>query len=173
MPDEYVYFISMKTGRKSILATLSQALKQGTTPHKLAATCAIGVVVGIFPILGTTTLLCLGIAILLRLNIAILQLVNYLVTALQVLLILPFIQAGIYLFGLKPFAYTQEELITLFKNDFWHLLHESGRSISAGIGAWLLISVPVFILIYYPCLFLFRKWSKHDPDTENRPPPSL
>lgn len=149
--------IAMKLSRKNILNTLTQALRQGTTPHKMAATCAVGAVVGIFPVLGTTTLLCLGIAILLRLNIAILQLVNYLVTALQVLLILPFIQAGIYIFRLDPFAYTQDELIHLFRNDFWHLLKVAGLSIAAGIGAWLLISIPVFIIIYYSCLFLFRK----------------
>ncbi len=163
----------MKLSPKNILNTLTLALKQGTTPHQLAVTCALGVVVGIFPILGTTTLLCLGIAILLRLNIVILQLVNYLVTALQVLLILPFIQAGIYIFRLQPFAYTQDELILLFRNDFWHLLKVSGLSIAAGIGAWLLISIPVFVLIYYSCLFLFRKWIKRNPETENLPTPPL
>jgi len=152
----------MKLSRKHILDTLTQALKQGITPQKLALTCALGVVIGIFPILGTTTLLCLGAALLLRLNIPILQLVNYLVTALQVVLIFPFIQAGVFIFGLKPFAYTRDQLITLFRNDFWSLLKESGIFIAAGIAAWLLLSIPLFILIYHSCIFLFMKWEKTD-----------
>ena len=159
----------MKLSRKNILNTLSLALKQGTTPQKLAVTCALGAVIGIFPIMGTTTLVCFGLALLLRLNIAILQLVNYLMTALQVVLIIPFFKAGIFIFGLKPFAYTQDELITLFQNDFWRFLKESGLSIAAGIGAWLLVSIPMFLIIYYTSLFLFRKWNKSNAEVENLP----
>lgn len=149
----------MKFSKKYIVDILSQALRQGTTPEKLALTCALGVVIGIFPIIGTTTLICLGVAILFKLNLALLQLVNYLVTALQVILILPFIQTGIFLFGLKSFDYTSEQLVDSFQNNFWSLLKDSGLSIAAGITVWFLIAVPLFVAIYFVSLFFFKKGS--------------
>lgn len=62
----------MKFTREKITNLLVKALSQGMTPRTLAVTCSLGVVLGIFPLFGTTTLICLGVAILFRLNIPIL-----------------------------------------------------------------------------------------------------
>ena len=59
----------MKFSPKQAKKILYNALRQGLTPHKLAMTCALGVVVGIFPVFGTTTILCFAVAIAFRLNI--------------------------------------------------------------------------------------------------------
>ena len=130
---------------KYITGLLSQALKQGITPRKLAITCAFGAVISIFPLFGTTTLLCFGIAIALRLNVAIIQLVNYLFAPVQIILILPFIKIGSDLFGLNPFPYSSEQLVDLFKNDFWMLVKEAGLALLAGVGMWLLFSIPLVL----------------------------
>jgi uncharacterized protein (DUF2062 family) len=143
---------------KYITGLLSQALKQGMTPRKLAITCAFGTVISIFPIFGTTTLLCFGIAIALRLNIAIIQLVNYLFAPVQILLILPFIKIGSDLFGLNPFPYSSEQLVDLFKNDFWMLVKEAGLALLAGVGMWLLFAIPLFFLVFYLCFWIFSQW---------------
>jgi uncharacterized protein (DUF2062 family) len=143
---------------KYITGLLSQALKQGITPRKLAITCAFGAVISIFPIFGTTTLLCFGIAIALRLNIAIIQLVNYLFAPVQIILILPFIKIGTDLFGLNPFPYSSEQLVDLFKNDFWMLVREAGLALLAGVGMWLLFSIPLFFLVFYLCFWIFSQW---------------
>ena len=89
------------------------ALRRGLTPHKLSMTCAMGVVIGIFPVFGTTTILCFGIAIAFRLNIPLIQLVNYLVAPLQLIFILPFIKMGTILFRLNPFPYNMDQLVQL------------------------------------------------------------
>ena len=143
---------------KYITGLLSQALKQGMTPRKLAITCAFGIVISIFPIFGTTTLLCFGIAIALRLNIAIIQLVNYLFAPVQILLILPFIRIGADVFGLNPFPYSSEQLVDLFKNDFWMLVKEAGLALLAGVGMWILFSIPLFFLVFYLCFWIFSQW---------------
>ena len=143
---------------KYISGLLSQALKQGMTPRKLAITCAFGIVISIFPIFGTTTLLCFGIAIALRLNVAIIQLVNYLFAPVQIVLILPFIRIGADLFGLNPFPYSSEQLVDLFKNDFWMLVREAGLALLAGVGMWLLFSIPLFFLVFYLCFWIFSQW---------------
>lgn len=143
---------------KYIAGLLSQALKQGITPRKLALTCALGAVISLFPLFGTTTALCFGVAFALRLNVAIIQLVNYALAPLQIILILPFIKLGIYVFGLKPFPYSSDQLIDLFKNDFWVLLRETGVAIMAGVGMWFVFSIPLFFFIFYLCFWIFSQW---------------
>ena len=44
--------------KRRVVTPLIAQLKQGVTPEKLALTVALGLVLGIFPILGATTLLC-------------------------------------------------------------------------------------------------------------------
>jgi uncharacterized protein (DUF2062 family) len=143
---------------KYITNLISQALRQGITPRKLALTCALGAVISIFPLFGTTTLICFGIAIALRLNIAIIQLVNYLLAPLQIILILPFIKIGSKVFGLNPFPYTSEQLLHLFKNDFWMLAKEAGMALLAGVGMWMLFSIPLFFFLFYLCFWIFTQW---------------
>ena len=76
--------------RTRIAEPTVQLLKQGVTPRAIAASMATGAVIGIFPVLGTTTATCLAVALLLRLNLVTIQILNWLVYPLQVLLIIPF-----------------------------------------------------------------------------------
>lgn len=48
-------------------------LKQGMTPEKLAFTVAIGAVLAVFPVLGSTTILCTLAAMVLGLNLPVIQ----------------------------------------------------------------------------------------------------
>lgn len=148
----------MKFSLKHFTNVIVQALSQGTTPRKLAVTCALGLVIGIFPIFGTTTLLCLAAALIFRLNIPIIQLVNYIVAPLQLILVLPFIKLGTYLFRLNPFPYSGDELIAMFRNDFWLLLKETGLALAIGIGVWIVISIPLFFLLFYIGFWIFSRW---------------
>jgi len=143
---------------KYISGLLSQALKQGITPRKLAVTCALGAVISIFPLFGTTTALCFGVAIAFRLNIAIIQLVNYLLAPVQILLIIPFIKVGTSLLGMDPFPYSSDQLVALFKNDFWLLVREAGAALMAGVAMWMVFSIPLFFLLFYLCFWIFSQW---------------
>jgi uncharacterized protein (DUF2062 family) len=150
----------MRFNRKYILNVLSDALRRGTTPRQLALTCALGIVISIFPFIGVTTWICLGLALVLRLNIAIIQLVNYLFFPIQLLLMIPFINMGTFLFSLNPFPYTQEQLINLFKTDFWRLASEAGISVGSGIAVWGLVAIPLFFLVFYTTFIVFSKWRR-------------
>jgi hypothetical protein len=70
-----------------IVQPFIKLLCQGLSPERLALSVAVGIAVGVFPIFGTTTMLCAPVAILFRLNIPAVQLVNYLVFPLQILLL--------------------------------------------------------------------------------------
>src|ERR1700678_89505 len=77
-------------------------LRMGATPEKLAWSIAVGLLIGINPILGSTTILCLAAAFVFRLNIAASQVGNHIVYPLEFLLLIPFIRLGSRVFGTAP-----------------------------------------------------------------------
>ncbi|MDP9162111.1 MAG: DUF2062 domain-containing protein, partial [Acidobacteriota bacterium] len=87
---------------RRLVHPLISLLKQGITPEKIALSLAIGIVLGIFPALGLTTLLCAAAAVVFKLNLPSIQLVNWFVYPLQLILILPFMRAGALLFRARP-----------------------------------------------------------------------
>jgi len=74
-------------------------LRMGADPDKLAWSLALGVAVGVNPLLGSTTLVVLGLAALLRLNIVASQVGNHAVYPLELVLFPVFIKAGSLVFG--------------------------------------------------------------------------
>jgi uncharacterized protein (DUF2062 family) len=147
----------MKLSLKPIGQKFMQAIRQGISPRQLAVTCALGVVMGLFPVLGATTLLCLAAALIFKLNLPVIQLVNYLVAPLQIILMLPLIKVGTYVFG-YPFNYTFDDLISLFKSDLILVVREAGVALLLGIGVWILMSIPLFILLFFPLYWFFSRW---------------
>jgi len=73
-------------------------LRRGAEPDKLAWSLALGVVVGVNPLLGSTTLVALGLASALRLNIVASQVGNHAVYPLEWLLFPVFIKVGAVVF---------------------------------------------------------------------------
>jgi len=83
----------------------------GATPEKLAWSIAIGAMIGINPMLGTTTLLCLAIAFVFRLNVAASQLANHILYPLELLLVVPFIRLGSRVFHTAPMPLSPSSLL--------------------------------------------------------------
>ena len=76
-------------------------LRMGADPDKLAWSLALGVVVGVNPLLGSTTVLALGLASAFRLNIVASQVGNHAMYPVEILLFPLFIKLGDVLFGTK------------------------------------------------------------------------
>ena len=85
--------------RRRIARPILELLRQGVTPEKMALSLALGVAIGVFPALGTTTALCALVAFIWRLNLPAIQIVNYFVYPAQLALIIPSFRAGEILFG--------------------------------------------------------------------------
>ena len=83
----------------------------GASPEKLAWSIAAGLLIGINPILGSTTLLCLALAFIFRLNVAASQLGNHIVYPLELLLIIPFIHAASRIFRTEPMPLSANQLL--------------------------------------------------------------
>jgi hypothetical protein len=76
-----------------------RAAVEGLSPEQVALLLSVGLVLGVFPVMGCPTVLCLLAALGLRLNIAALQLLNSASSPLQLALLLPLARAGAKLCG--------------------------------------------------------------------------
>ena len=133
-------------------------LKQGISPEKLSLTMASGAVIGIFPVLGSTTLICTGIAIVFRLNLPAIQLSNYLVYPLQIFLLIPFISLGASIFQVEPPTLSVQELNALFQTNFWGTIGSFFDAILRAVIAWFLLSAALFPALFFAFVPIFRKF---------------
>lgn len=131
-----------------VVRPVSGWLRQGITPRKLSLAIALGAIVGVFPLIGATTLISAAAAVLLRLNMAAVQLANYLVYPLQFLLLIPFYQLGAWLFGTEPVTIAGKTLVKMFTTDFWASLQQLWQLTLHAIAAWGLVAVPAGALLY-------------------------
>jgi uncharacterized protein (DUF2062 family) len=143
--------------RRRVLDVILAQLKQGTTPQKISLTIALGVTLGIFPILGTTTLLCLLVGLWLKLNQPIIQMVNYLVYALQLGLILVFVRVGEFVAHAAPVNFSFPVMVRKFHESPREFFREFGMTGVHGIVGWLLVAPFVAVLLYFILLPLLKK----------------
>ena len=140
---------------------LLDLLRQGTTPHQLALAVSLGVLLGVTPVIGVTILACTVAALLLRLNLPLIQLANNLVYPLQLLLLIPFVQAGQRLFGEAPLPFSAGQILAMVEADPWGSLARFWHYTLHGLAAWLLFSAVagplLYALTYFPLKKLLRK----------------
>jgi uncharacterized protein (DUF2062 family) len=142
--------------RRVVDVVLAQ-LRQGITPQKIALTLAIGATVGLFPILGSTTLLCFLAGIALKLNQPIIQAINYLVYPLQIAGIYFFIRIGEWLTRTPPLQFSIAGLIEQFRAAPLHFFQEFGMTALRGVLAWTLIAPFAAAALYFGLLPLLRR----------------
>jgi len=143
-------------GRR-IVQPMRNLLRQGMTPHKLAATVALGTMVGVVPALGVTTVLSTALAARFRLNIAATVLISYLVQPLQLLLAIPFIRLGINLFGMTALRLSFADMHAMFKADWVDALNRLWLANLAGVSVWALLALPTGGVLYLMLLPLFKR----------------
>ncbi|HEV2688507.1 MAG TPA: DUF2062 domain-containing protein [Bryobacteraceae bacterium] len=141
---------------RKIVLPLLDLLRQGVTPEKIALSIALGAVLGIFPVLGSTTLLCAGAAIVLRLNLPAIQLVNYLIYPVQLILLLPFLQAGSRIVGARPIALSLGEIFSMMKFDLWGLIKMLWTASLGAMALWLVLAPFAGAAIYFALVPVLR-----------------
>jgi len=141
---------------KKIVEPLVALIKQGISPEKISLGMACGIVLGVFPVLGSTTVLCGIAAIIFRLNLPAIQLVNYMVYPLQLVLLIPFFYLGDLLFQVEPLPLSAQELITLLRADLWGTIQSFWDTTLHAMVAWLLVSLPTFFILHFTIVRLIK-----------------
>jgi uncharacterized protein (DUF2062 family) len=113
----------------------------------LAWSVAAGLALGVFPMLGATTLLCIGVAFAFRLNQPAMQLVNYLAYPLQLALLIPFIRIGERLFGAEPMPLSLAAMLGALKLDTLGTIALFWSRIWHACVVWALLALPVMVLL--------------------------
>jgi uncharacterized protein (DUF2062 family) len=117
---------------------------QSLSGDSIAIILAVGLVLGIFPVYGCPTFLCLLAALVFRLNAPALQLVNQLSTPLQLTLLIPFARLGERILGSR--GTVPHGILSRF----------SEFTLQAVTG-WLCIAGPLGILLYVVLSWALRR----------------
>ncbi len=136
--------------KNKIIRQVINALQTGLTARKAALSIVLGVIWGLFPILGGGALLCLGSSALLKLNLPVMWVSSMLVTPLQWLMIVPFTISGKFLLGQS----SESMNIANHPASFFGI-----AALAAGIS-WAIFSILAGFLLYAPTLRKVNKWQR-------------
>lgn len=130
---------------------LLNELKKGTSREELSRGISVGILIGIFPLLGFTTFLAFLAGVVFKLNQVLIQTVNYLLYPLQLILIPIYIKLAITLFpAISPFkgkAMSVGVVLEEFKAAPLLFLKNFGAVGLIGVLFWILLAA-----VLYPCL---------------------
>jgi len=149
-------------------------LTQGITAEKIALTIAVGSAFALFPVFGTTTLLCFLIAWALRLNQPIVQLINTSLWPVHFPAIFGCIWLGEAVFG-APHVHINihflRKMSALAWNDPTLFFQQFGLTISYAVVAWAILAPFYIAAVYHIALPITREvtYLKHKAETEQPP----
>ncbi len=142
---------------RRVVAPIVALLTQGITPERIALSLAFGIVLGIFPVLGSTTVLCATAALIFGLNLPAIQLVNYLIYPMQLFLLVPFIRMGETLFRAAHLQFSLTQILTMVRADLPHAVSTLWLAEVPAMCAWLLTGGPAIFLLYILLAKLLRQ----------------
>jgi uncharacterized protein (DUF2062 family) len=134
--------------KRGLVRPILELLKQGVTPEKIALSIALGAALGVFPVIGSTTVLCAIAAIVLRLNLPAIQIVNYFLYPAQIALLVPFFRLGEKLFRAPRFPVSVAQIHTLFQASTRNAVTLLWTTTWHAIVVWSL-PAPVFVAIVF------------------------
>ncbi len=155
--------------RCHVLRPLLRALRGGVTPRRLAWSLAFGMVVGINPSVGLTTILVLLLAWMFRLSKVASLVGTHLVAPLHLLLFLPFIELGVMLFRTGKLPMDRRQLEHLSHHPM-RLFHEIWKWEWHALIVWSLIAavmMPVLAMYLRRVLVLLMR--RHRTLVRSRP----
>ena len=134
--------------------------KDGLTPETLAFSITLGIISGIFPVLGMTTLLSLLLTMLFRQNLLVVQSVQWILALVQILLIIPFMKFGAYLLNQNVVHISMQQINHAFQPGMLSGIKTVGIFHLYGILTWLILVVPASAVSYFGLLVIFQRKSK-------------
>lgn len=146
--------------RRRLIDPFVDLLRAGLSPERLAFAVALGVAFGLVPTFGITTLVSLAVGLRLRLNVAAMQLAAHLMSAFQLLLLIPLLRAGAWIMG------EGHKVAHLSIGSLRHFIEHEGWGAAgrllwrAQVGAlllWAAAAAPLVLMLYVGLRTVFRR----------------
>lgn len=154
----------MKTWfKRRFLEPLVALLKQGMTPEKLAWSIAWGCVAGVFPVIGSTTALCMVIGYAFRLNHVSLQLANYAVYPVQLALLIPLFSAGAWVFSATMPPWRASDIVALIRAGWFQAIALLWTTTWHAILVWVVIAPAAAFFLNRLFLRITQKLQRRHP----------
>jgi len=122
----------------------------------VALALAVGSAVALFPILGTTTLLCVGVSICLGLNQAIVQGINALCFVIWVPCLIGQVRVGDALTGVRTQGLDVPAMIGVFRRQPAEFFHRFGTTALHAVLGWIVLAPLWALACYLVCLHPLR-----------------
>ena len=122
-------------------------LKSGMAPRQLAFTLALGFAIGCIPLLGVTTAICALVAFTLRLNMPVIQAANWIAMPVQVVLLIPFLRLGQWLFSSPARVFNPAQLLGQIEAAPWHAFVQMSGLFGHALLAWGITAGPALVLM--------------------------
>jgi uncharacterized protein (DUF2062 family) len=135
--------------QRRLVRPLIDLLRQGVTPKQIALSIVLGVTLGVFPMLGTTTALCAIAALAFRLNLPAIQLVNFLVYPLQIAFLIPFFRLGEKLFGASHLPLSVPQIYAMMHASMSGTVRALWTTTWHAIVVWYLVAPLAAIVLYW------------------------
>ena len=131
-----------------MITVIRAQLVQGISQSDCAQAIALAITIGLFPIIGFSTLIITAIVYFRRLNQPIAQLFNWICGPIKLVLIIPFIRVGEYLFGADRFVLNLGELSRQFYENSWATLSEFAWTFLHAIVGWVFCAPIIYLVVY-------------------------
>ncbi len=105
--------------QRMMVQPVMKLLRRGASPEQLAWSLAVGIVVGVNPLLGSTTLVVLGLAAVFRLNLVASQVGNHAMYLPELALFPVFVKLGSVVFSTQKLPMEGHELVMAVKTHPW------------------------------------------------------
>jgi uncharacterized protein (DUF2062 family) len=143
--------------KNRILIPFRLVPRQGLTPETLAFSITIGIIAGLFPVIGATTLVSVLLTLLFRQNLLIVQSVQWILGLLQLILIIPFMKLGAFLLNQNALKINMHQINMAFQPGFFSGIKTVGIFHLYAILTWTILAIPASALSYFAFRALFQK----------------
>lgn len=148
MPRAFDSIDLKRFSERWIIGPIRNQLKQGISVDRLGWSISLGIHLGIFPIMGSTSLLCFLFGWFFKLNQPVLHLFKTIVYPLHLILILGYIRLGQMIHGVPLLSLSIPEMLNQFRQDPGQFVQDFSLAALHGVEAWALCSL-IFIPMTY------------------------
>jgi uncharacterized protein (DUF2062 family) len=145
---------------KKISNLILDELKKGSTPEKLAQGLIGGILIGIFPLIGFTTLMAILAGFIFKINQVVIQTSNYLMYPVQIIMIPFYLKIVSMIFDVGYVPLRPDILLSQFKVDPWGFVHKYAIIGLYAVGLWCVLSIILYFILYPIILKTVLKFKK-------------